>query len=53
MKYTCKNCVWYVREKPLNPEQYYCMELLRERKKIIHVEAEQPICMAFEYYEKD
>ena len=53
MKYTCKNCVWYVREKPLNSEQYYCMELMRERKKVIHVEAEQQICMAFEYHEKD
>ena len=46
---TCKDCIWYTREKPLEPEQYYCMELLRKRKKIIHVDAEQPICMAFEH----
>ena len=53
VKYTCKDCIWYVREKPLQPEQYYCMELLRKRKKVIHIEAEQPICMAFEYNEKE
>jgi len=43
----CKDCIWYTREKPLQPEQYFCMELLRKRKRVIHIEAEQSICMAF------
>ena len=48
---TCKDCIWYTREKPLQPEQYYCMELLKKRKKIVHIPADHPICEVFEHWD--
>ena len=48
---TCKDCIWHTREKPLQPEQYYCMEMLKKRKKIVHIPADHPICEVFEHKE--